>query len=381
MSHWLDKAFELIEANTSDLRELAKLSGTKNIAQFYVGANMDGVDVRGQDLTGLAFSEIDRTKIVFDERTVFGSDFRFKPTNELENAIIKCRQLIENGNYEDAISILLHFNGINGNDIDFFEVLAEAAYKARKYPLAIDALERLINIEEKEFYLIRLANSFKRSGQPEKSLIQYKYAIQKFPNSHQAHLSLANEFLKQDKIDEYKILMLDMIDKFPHDQRIVQKYLIALLNEKKFSQALEFIDSKSNIETMHPSIASTKINILLSQKKENEAIIFSENFVKARNYELSRAFVLLKTYISTGRHKQAISYVDELLRNYHQDMGLWKWRARVFAAMGDISGQNETYKKASEAFPNSEVPKFWIDRLKTFNEYSDYSEINEIHDQ
>src|SRR5277367_430123 len=68
VAHWLDKVVEILEAETSDLRELARIAGY-NPATFYRGTVMDGVDIRGQDLTGMEFTHFDLSKVLYNKDT------------------------------------------------------------------------------------------------------------------------------------------------------------------------------------------------------------------------------------------------------------------------------------------------------------------------
>jgi hypothetical protein len=68
VSHWLSKVIELLQVETADLRELARLAGG-NPKTFYRGARLDGVDLRGQDLRGMQFTELGATNLLVDEGT------------------------------------------------------------------------------------------------------------------------------------------------------------------------------------------------------------------------------------------------------------------------------------------------------------------------
>ena len=52
--HWLDKVIEILNAETSDLRELAKLAGG-DPRTFYRGVELRSLETAGQDLTGMEF--------------------------------------------------------------------------------------------------------------------------------------------------------------------------------------------------------------------------------------------------------------------------------------------------------------------------------------
>lgn len=56
MSHWLDKVVELLEADTMDLRDLARLAGA-DPRTFYRGIDPKTLDLNGQDLEGIEFGD------------------------------------------------------------------------------------------------------------------------------------------------------------------------------------------------------------------------------------------------------------------------------------------------------------------------------------
>jgi hypothetical protein len=68
MSHWLQKVVAILKAETADLRELAHLAGG-NPETFYRGAKMDGVDLSGQDLRGMEFTNLDLALVWTDSNT------------------------------------------------------------------------------------------------------------------------------------------------------------------------------------------------------------------------------------------------------------------------------------------------------------------------
>lgn len=56
MAHWLDDVLLLLQADTSDLRELARLAGA-DPKTFYRGVDRSNLDLAGQDVEGMEFSD------------------------------------------------------------------------------------------------------------------------------------------------------------------------------------------------------------------------------------------------------------------------------------------------------------------------------------
>lgn len=84
MTHWLDQVVTILEADTSDLRALARLAGG-DPSRFYLGASLDGVDLRGQDLRGMAFSGLSAANVLTDEMTLVDEELSNQPHQETED--------------------------------------------------------------------------------------------------------------------------------------------------------------------------------------------------------------------------------------------------------------------------------------------------------
>jgi hypothetical protein len=65
---WLEKTAEILLATTCDMRELAKISGC-NPKTFYLGTKLDGVNICGQDLRDMDFTDLAQAEIFFDVET------------------------------------------------------------------------------------------------------------------------------------------------------------------------------------------------------------------------------------------------------------------------------------------------------------------------
>jgi hypothetical protein len=111
MPYWLDKVVQILQADTDDLRELAKLAGA-NPQTFYRGINPADLDLNGQDITGMEFSgdlagrskTLDHFKLVLD-------------SNDRHGEAIKIIQEVHHvGKQEERMAILLDLILRNPND-------------------------------------------------------------------------------------------------------------------------------------------------------------------------------------------------------------------------------------------------------------------------
>ncbi|MGH6977884.1 MAG: hypothetical protein ACRED4_01100, partial [Brevundimonas sp.] len=72
----------ILEADTIDLRRLAEIGGG-DPAHFYVGTNLDGVDVRGQNLEGMKLTGLTPAKVRKDEETQLPVNPPLEPAVEM----------------------------------------------------------------------------------------------------------------------------------------------------------------------------------------------------------------------------------------------------------------------------------------------------------
>lgn len=74
MTHWLDMVVTLLQANTSDLRELAQLAGA-DPRTFYKGIELKRLDLVGQDIEGMEFSTPSEPYIPVGTQLVLNLEF------------------------------------------------------------------------------------------------------------------------------------------------------------------------------------------------------------------------------------------------------------------------------------------------------------------
>ena len=103
MEHWLDKVVALLQADTADLRELARMAGG-NPKTFYRGINPRELDLEGQNIEGMDFAPVHETS---DD----GYSGLFVPLNSEESFLIAIDDLIHAirrvGRQEERLALLL----------------------------------------------------------------------------------------------------------------------------------------------------------------------------------------------------------------------------------------------------------------------------------
>jgi hypothetical protein len=103
MSHWLDKTITLLQADTFDLRELARIAGA-DPKTFYRGIRLADLDVSGQNVEDMEFADRrfeDKKNKDAQSRLISYTD------NKSISVIEAARELHRVGRQEERVAILL----------------------------------------------------------------------------------------------------------------------------------------------------------------------------------------------------------------------------------------------------------------------------------
>jgi len=101
--HWLAGVAKVLRAETDNLRELARIGGV-DPRTAYVGTCLDGADLRGQDLRGMVFTDLDLTQVQHDARTMIDPDQVVVDAPILSPSILIATTLLEPGVVARALS-------------------------------------------------------------------------------------------------------------------------------------------------------------------------------------------------------------------------------------------------------------------------------------
>src|ERR1700733_5409808 len=83
MPHWLEKVIVIVSSDSLDLRTLA-ISAGGDPRDFYIGADMSGADLRGQNLLGMAFTNFDPKMVQIDDNTQLDPEYSAPLSNHDE---------------------------------------------------------------------------------------------------------------------------------------------------------------------------------------------------------------------------------------------------------------------------------------------------------
>lgn len=100
----------------------------------------------------------------------------------LNSKLSQAKELEKTGNYDQAITLLLETTTADPSKDLLWAYLGDAYVGAKKYPDAVDAFQKAIDIKpDSVLYHNALANALNKAGQPDKSIAEYQQAAQMDP--------------------------------------------------------------------------------------------------------------------------------------------------------------------------------------------------------
>jgi Pentapeptide repeats (8 copies) len=145
VSHWLDGAAGILTAETGDLRKLAQIAGY-DPKTYYKYQDLSGCDLRGQNLTGMDFSNCKLDQAIIDEKTII--DQEFDPRIKYENPIqLKVRIS------SDLNTLVLHYmqsKNLKNRDTTYHRLLREGyeCICSKRFNFYSDIIDKNFNLSE-----------------------------------------------------------------------------------------------------------------------------------------------------------------------------------------------------------------------------------------
>lgn len=125
---WLEGVAAVLRATTGDLRELARIAGA-DPATLYIGTSMNGVDISGQDLRGITFTDLDLAKVKHDDKTLVDAPPNVPASDELPDLPGPLPQALVFFSQQRMVAEFLAARGARALDVGFFEAHDERAFR------------------------------------------------------------------------------------------------------------------------------------------------------------------------------------------------------------------------------------------------------------
>lgn len=141
-TNWLASVKKVLESNTGDLRRLAEI-GDADPKTLYIGTNLNGVNVCGQDLRGMILTDFDLNKVVHDSSTLVDDENIYSASDIIIYAAT--RRLMFDGRIDKNIYANIHLETIDPfiNNAAAFKGPAFIIFDERSYDEARVAAEKM----------------------------------------------------------------------------------------------------------------------------------------------------------------------------------------------------------------------------------------------
>lgn len=150
------------------------------------------------------------------------------------------------------------------------------------------------------------ANKLVSQGENKAAIVKIQEAIRIFPRYFEAHLSLGNELLKADRLDD-AILALDVAREInPNDERLYQSFGLLLMRQKNYPVAVAIFAEASRLNPANPMNVLMHATALIYQASTTEAA--TPEKLEERNHLLQKAeLALAQAYELSGKKTKADS--------------------------------------------------------------------------
>ena len=359
--HWLDKVIEILNSDSTDLRELAEMAGG-NPKTFYRGVDLSGVDLRGQDLSGMEFTNLNLNTLLYDERTKIDKKY-ISINNTIKEPTKKIKEKVENYDEdrknrektEESMTSLLN----SGRNL----------YKKRMYRDALGAFQKAMTLYPRELDpVMEAANCYRAIKKHEKSAELYSIAQSLSPNSFEAWRGLGYALRQMKSFRQALDIDQQMVKKFPRNP-------YGWIELSKLYQQMG--EREKAITAVKSGIEENEENVFLWERLGDISSNLKRDGYGARAYRIaSRAqpsnMKLLRKYcnslIKNGEADEAKAYLRTLEDRYPENIQIKKMELEILIEEGSISLAEHKFIELMSITKNEfSSEKWFVDTLKKYD--------------
>lgn len=399
MPHWLDTVIKIIMADTDNLRELATIAGG-DPRNFYIGTKMDGADVKGQNLTGMKFSNLDLRLVDYDSETIFDDSqiqvMRLKVRDETYNSVRdylrSLKKLTSQRNYHDAILLAkksidqfpessflwLFYIEILFKRRDYVEALAviskaltvhinNTSIISRKIEIllknklrgdALDILREAMRSSPNDQSLLVLAYDIhNQNGTLPEILSDYENAVHIESDPSNIVLKLGDIYKKSGLTENAEHVYKTVIKNDPNNVAAWSAWSQFLFEQHRFSESIE-IFSSYHINNNNVGIWKVYGDALIRVGSVYEAIDYYRNLFEEKKYSFQIVKWLGEAYIKANMLDEAVKLFKEAAYKQESKFFVWKWLFNALVEQNKYEDAISCMIEAKERYPkNKSVEK------------------------
>ncbi len=358
-----EKQVRAIAATSPDVR--AKL----DVVRFVIATK--GADAGRKELEGLVKKEPENYELAFALVTLYQQQKLPDLEDKLLDQIHKkagntadgykaqsliAYKLIQNGKKDEASKMLNTIIDSDKSNGPALTLRAGLAMEAKNYDAAIIDL-RTVTRDSPTAYnaLVMLASAHENSGSPELAEEQYIKAFQTSKFSPNYGIPYAQFLMRRKQPERAEKVFEDMLDANPNNASIMRSLAQAKIARGDYVGAQALADRAKKTNEKNP-LADQIEGAISSGKNDMEGALSA--FKRAHNAapnDTQPIVAIVRTYMSTGKSKEAISFIDTVLKDNPNNMEAQLIKGQIYLASGNTQSAQQLFSALIRANPKNAV--------------------------
>lgn len=246
-------------------------------------------------------------------------------------------KLIQAGKKEEASKMLNAILDLDKSNGQALTLRAGLALEAKNYDAAIIDL-RTVTRDSPTAYnaLVMLASAHESSGSPELAEEQYIKAFETSKFSPNYGVPYAQFLLRRKQPERAEKVFEDMLEANPNNASIMRSLAQAKIARGDYAGAQVLADKAKKLNENNP-LADQILGAISAGKNDTEGALtaFKRAHDAAPN-ETQPIVAIVKTYLRAGKNKEAIAFIDSVLKDNPNNTEATLIKGQIYLANGNI---------------------------------------------
>ncbi|MBC7474900.1 MAG: tetratricopeptide repeat protein [Candidatus Sericytochromatia bacterium] len=264
--------------------------------------------------------------------------------NNIEEIFNNAKQYHQNNKLDLAENLYKQILLIESNNHEVIHLLGVLYSQKKSYSEAIEYVKKAIEINNHPMYINNLAENYRRLGEFDQAILNFKKVIQIAPNFAEAYFNLANTLKQKGDFIEAENNYLEAIRINSNHFKAYFNLGNLLLDQKRFSQAVIYYQQTLKL---NPDFIEATNNLKIANdflEQENNKLTDINNTLDILG--------IAKTLMNQGNYDQAIKYYNRAKEIYPNEADIYNNLGFIFSKQNNWLEVINNFKKAIEVKPD-----------------------------
>lgn len=250
---------------------------------------------------------------------------------ELSNLFDQGRQLVDEGNFSEALLRYQHATSLDQENPQIFSAIGYLQTVQSNFSEAVTAFQQAISLDSNNAnFHYALAYNLANLGDNAGAAVAYRRTIELDANNVNAHLALGVVLLRQQDSNGALAAFQRVVALAPNNAIAYRSIGILLIQQERFAEAIEVLQKAAELDPQEGAIQLSLGIAWLNQGSTPEAL---EAFERAAHMEPEESGII---HVQIGRILQVEGNVEEALRAYREAVALQPDLVDARKAIADI---------------------------------------------